>query len=179
MKILSASLVVSTTLFFVGVFLFSQIKSCHYFTPTAAASHIVDTHLMPDGTDTSLQQYGRRFFDAAYVKEAAKAYAPSRYVSSFFILDFFFPFVYGFFLLSLAASWKQRPFYRVLKAGVVLCVLFDLSENFGFAYYLFHRQQNAYHFVAFCTTLKSLLFVSCFSASLLAFIIAVFKRLRK
>jgi hypothetical protein len=171
-------LLIGTFLFALGVLLFSRIKRVGYFTPTPAVSHIIDVHLQPDGTDTSLAEYLHRFFDAGYVREAAKRYVPSKYLRSFFMVDLFFPIAYGFFFLSLAAYWQKAGFCRVLKIAVGFCVAFDLLENSSFAFFLFHQQTNAAPVVALFTTLKSILFVTLFATSILAFVIAVFKTLK-
>ncbi|MBD0332732.1 MAG: hypothetical protein ICV66_08755 [Chitinophagaceae bacterium] len=167
-------LITSLLLFVVGILLFSQIKSCRYFEPTPTATHIIDTHLMPDGKDTSFKMYSRRFFDHGYVQEAAKTYSPRRYMRSFFVLDFVFPFIYAFLFITWVTYWKCPHFYNTFKIAVIACVAFDLLENATFAYYLFRRSEHIDVLVAVFTTLKSILFILCLLFSLLTFVIETF-----
>jgi hypothetical protein len=155
----SPKLLVFAVLFFgwTQLFVFVANKG-DYIHKDAVVTHIIDSHLIPDSSVHNLHDVGKRFFDANYVYEAAKRYQPQHYLRSFYIVDFFFPFIYAIFFLALAAYWKGTLFYKIFSAGIVVCMLLDLSENTTFLYYLFHQEGRLYHYVAIFTTLKSVLF---------------------
>jgi hypothetical protein len=69
-------LFLGAALFVLFVCLFSKIRPV-YFTPTSETPHIIDSHLQPDSSVTSLKIYGQRFLDGAYVQAAPGAYAPA------------------------------------------------------------------------------------------------------
>lgn len=165
-------------LFAAAVLSFPLIKKCGYFEPTAAAPHIIDSHLQPDGTDSSFAQYSQRFFDHAYVKEAAKHYSPRKYMNSYYLLDFFFPLIYGGFFIALTNYWKGSTFYRTFRSLMIVTMLLDLSENTSFAWYLFHQEGNTQVLVAIFTTLKSVLFISGMLTAVFAFGAACVSRLK-
>jgi hypothetical protein len=178
-------LFISVLLFVTGSLLFGRIKSCRYFEPPAKGSrvtHIIDSHVMPDGSITSLKEYGSRFFDQEYVKEAANYYHPHRYMSSYFILDFFYPFTYSFLFLTLATYWKRSGFHQALVAVIIACAVFDWLENSSFAWYLFHQEGGVNKWVAAFTTIKSILFFVCLLFSIVTlFVLAIniFRKPRK
>ncbi|WP_157986684.1 hypothetical protein [Chitinophaga alhagiae] len=156
--LLSPKLIIFTVLFIVWVLLFEWIKPYGYFHAGDTVTHIIDSHLQPDSSIHSLAEYGGRFFDHGYVQAAAPRYDPGKYLRSFYIVDFFFPFIYLNFFLALAGYWKGTAFYRVYRAAMIFCALFDLLENTSFAYYLFHQDGGMHQLVAIFTTLKSVLF---------------------
>ena len=177
-RLITPKLITTAILFFTAVFIFEQIETS-YFRPAHPVNHIIDSHLMPDCGDSTFNIYRERFFDQAYVREAAKLYEPPAYMRSFFILDFFFPFIYSAFFLAMATYWKGTNFYRILKPLVVTCALFDLSENASFAYFLYHQDGNMNIVVSVFTTLKSILFFLGMIISLFAFVASLFSGLRK
>ncbi|UYQ95470.1 hypothetical protein MKQ68_10200 [Chitinophaga horti] len=156
-------------LFFTWTQLFEWIKSTNFFTPNGRVTHIIDTHLMPDTSIHSWPEYTDRFFDGPYVREAAAHYSPDQYLRSFYLVDFIFPIIYLSLLLTLTGYWKGTVFYRLFRAAMIACALFDLLENTSFAYYLFHQDGNLYHYVAIFTTLKSVLFGPGMLTAVIAF----------
>lgn len=163
-------------LFIIGSWMFGRIDSCHYI-DRKKAPHIIDVHLMPDSTTKTWQTYSTRFFDSAYVRMAAKAYSPSRYMATYYMLDFCYPFIYAFLFLSLISGFKGTRFHKIMRVVIVACSVFDLCENTSFAYFLFHQSGTANRVVAFCTTIKSILYFLCILVSAITFLIWLFKRL--
>jgi hypothetical protein len=154
-------LLIAILLFIAANRLFQFINP-QIFDKKGRVTHIIDSHLTPEkGVDTSFNAYGQRFFDAAYVKEAAQVYKPGVYMRSFFMLDLIFPFIYGFLFLSLFGAWKNTPFYKTVRWLVFACIVFDLLENGSFAYFLYHQGSAVNRFTAVCTTVKSIFFILC------------------
>jgi hypothetical protein len=173
---ISASrLVTAIILFIAGTMMFGRIKNSGY-ADCRTLPHIIDAHLMPDSSTKTWETYSKRFFDSAYVREAAKSYKPRRYISTYYILDFFYPIIYCFLFLTLVSGFKGSGFYRVFSIVIIACGIFDLSENTSFAYFLFHQSGNANSFVAFFTTVKSILFSICILVSIPGFLIWAIKR---
>jgi hypothetical protein len=168
----------SILLFIVGSLMFGWIDGCGFIHRSAEVPHIIDVHLIPDSSIKTLQSYSKRFFDSAYVRRAATAYNPSRYVSSYYLVDFFYPFIYCFLFLSLISGFKNTRFHKMMAVLILTCGLFDLSENTSFAYFLFHQSGHVNRVVAFCTTIKAILFSLCIVLSVLAFLIWIIRRLK-
>ncbi|WP_123864481.1 hypothetical protein [Chitinophaga barathri] len=177
--LITPRLIVFAILFALAAFTFRLISSYGYFERTTEAPHIIDAHLMPGPPDRSFQDYSKRFFDSAYVRQAARHYNPNKYMHSYFILDLLFPFIYYCFFLALAGYWKGSTFYSVLRWAMVAVVLLDLAENTAFAYFLFHQEGNMHQFVAVFTTLKSVLFCLGMFAAAISFGVAGVNRLKK
>jgi hypothetical protein len=174
-KLKLPTLLLAIALFAIGRWLFAYIERFHFFDGSETITHIIDVHLIPDRSMSSLSDFGKRFFDHRYVKAAAALYKPDIYMRSFYLVDFFFPFAYGFLFLALFAYWRGTNYFRVFRAAVFACVAFDLSENSFFAYYLFHPRGNANVLVAFCTTVKSILFITCALVAIFGFIAAGYR----
>lgn len=170
-------LLIAVLLFIAGSWMFSRIDSCHYITRTKEVPHIIDSHLAWNGAK-DWQEWSTRFFDSAYVRKAAKAYNPSRYMRCYYILDFCYPFIYGFLFLTLVSGFRQSRFYRIMRVIIMACCIFDLSENTSFAWFLFHQQGTANGVVAFCTTIKSILFFLCIVVAALSFLVWTIKRIK-
>ena len=172
-------LLIGVILFMAAYLLFEYIQP-RYFRPSGAVSHIIDSHLMPEkNRDTSCKAYGARFFDASYVRDALGAYDRKGYLKNFFPLDLVFPFVYGFLFLTLVSGWKKARFYRLMIVIVAACMFFDISENFSFAWFLFHPDTGLNELVAICTTVKSILFFLSFVFSISGFIYWCYRKWKK
>lgn len=153
-------LLVSVLAFAVCVYTFGSVNP-YVFTPSAEATHIIDSHL---------QECHRCFFDSGYVQLAAQQYIPAHYLHAYYILDFIFPFVYSTLYLLLASGLRGRKSYRLFLATVIIGGAFDLLENTSFVFYLYHRLDWLSVQVAIFTTLKSVLFLANAIFALVAFI---------
>ncbi len=113
-------------------------------------------------------------FDGPYVEKAAKYYDREKYQHSFIILDFFFPVIYSLLFVSLGFAYRSRKWYGLFLSLIVAGALFDYGENFNMLYYLYHPSHRQASLVAFCTSIKSLLFAFNIVSNILLFVIGLF-----
>lgn len=154
-------LVVCVILFFI----FKGIEP--YFFSASDNLHIIDVHVKEGG-------FGA-LFDVGYISKAAKAYDTERYQQTFFLVDLVFPVVYSSLFLFLSYQSRKRKWYKWILLMYIAGALFDYGENSAFLYYLHHPSDLGATVTAYCTSFKSILFVSNALIGLFLFVRGFFK----
>ncbi len=144
--------------------LFPPVNKYYFKAPPGL--HIIDVHVQ----DCKIAG----LFNGPYVELAARYYDKEKYQHSFLVLDFFFPVIYSLLFASLGFAFRNRKWYWLVLSMIVAGALFDYGENFSFLYYLNHPSHWQASLVAFCTSIKSLLFAFNIVSSIILFVLGLF-----